>query len=68
MCTERSIEDVPMLRPTLDEEPQPGVPLCVEHRRLLIADSLFLGWCPVGRHYSHHMDYCQQHGQLMLAP
>jgi hypothetical protein len=68
VCREPSIEEVPIARQTTDDEPRPGVPLCVEHRRLLVLGSLNLGWCPVGRHYSHHMDYCTKHDQLMLAP
>lgn len=56
------------MRQTTNDEPRPGVPLCVVHRRLLVTGSLKLGWCPVGRHYSHHMDYCTNHDQLMLAP
>jgi hypothetical protein len=55
-------------RQTLSDEPRPDVPLCIEHRRLVVAGIAHLGWCPVGGHYSHHMDYCAEHEQLMLAP
>jgi hypothetical protein len=57
-----------MVRPTLDDEPRPGVPLCIEHRRMVVAAVARLGFCSVGRHYSHHMDYCREHNQLMIAP
>jgi hypothetical protein len=68
VCREPSIEELPMVRPTLDDDPRPNVPLCVEHRRLFVAGALYLGYCPVGRHYSHHMDHCDEHDQLMTAP
>jgi hypothetical protein len=68
VCREPSIEELPMVRPTLDDAPRPNVPLCVEHRRMFVAGVLRLGYCPVGRHYSHHMDHCGEHDQLMTAP
>lgn len=57
-----------MARPTPDSDPRPGAPLCAEHRRLVVAGIAHLGYCSVGRHYSHHMDYCSRHKQLMTAP
>ena len=63
-----SIEELPIQRQTLDDDPRPGAPLWVEHRRLVVTATARLAWCPVGRHYSHHMDYCTKHQQLMLAP
>jgi len=68
LCPEPSIEELPMVRPTLDAEQRPGVPLCIEHRRMVVAGVARVGFCQAGRHYSHHMDYCQEHNQLMIAP
>lgn len=68
LCREPSVEELPVARQTPDDDPRPGVPLCDEHRRMVVAGIARLGWCPVGRHYSHHMDYCLEHEQLMLTP
>jgi hypothetical protein len=68
LCHEPSVEELSVARQALDDDPRPGAPLCIEHRRLVVAGVAYLGWCTVGRHYSHHMDYCVEHKQLMLAP
>ena len=68
ICREPSVEEVPVPKPAIDDVPRLGVPLCIEHRRLLVAGILHLGWCPVGCDYSYHLDYCFKHKQLMVAP
>lgn len=68
LCREPSVEEISVAQQSVDDIPRPGAPLCVEHRRLVVSGTARLGWCPVGRHYSHHMDYCMKHKQLMFTP
>jgi hypothetical protein len=67
LCPEPSIDSLQRLRQTDADERRPRAPLCVQHRREVIAEVTNLGYCGIGGHYGKSAGYCYKHSQAMVV-
>jgi hypothetical protein len=69
LCGQPAAGVLPMPRPSVDDDPRPGVPLCVGHRREQIGGASVVGWCPGGAgHYGRQSTRCAEHGLFFTDP